>query len=136
MSERMITTQDLGTEEELTLYQDDSGQLYVGDERIWSVSALGDGIVALSTGIRTVHISATDYWRVLHGEGSPSPHDAGVLAARLAHLERHAILLIEAIVEARISPATYPRIWKRLEALQTALGAAEAAEPVSVGEMA
>jgi len=32
MSERMITTQDLGTEEELTLYQDAGGRLYVNDE--------------------------------------------------------------------------------------------------------
>jgi hypothetical protein len=51
----MITTQDLGTEEELTLYQDAGRRLYVGDERIWEVSALGDGIVALTTSIRTLH---------------------------------------------------------------------------------
>jgi hypothetical protein len=55
MSERMIRAQDLGTDEELTLSQDASGRLYVDDERVWSVSALGDGIVALTTGIRTVH---------------------------------------------------------------------------------
>jgi hypothetical protein len=44
MSERMITTQDPGTEEDLTLFQDAGGRLYVDDERIWEVSALGDGI--------------------------------------------------------------------------------------------
>ena len=67
----------MGIEEELTLSHDASGRLYVDDERIWSISALGDGIVALTTGIRTVHISAADYWRALHGDASPSTHTAG-----------------------------------------------------------
>jgi hypothetical protein len=77
MSEQTITTQDLGAEEELTLSQDASGRLYVNDERVWSVSAMGDEIVALTTDIRTVHVSATDYWSVLHGEGEPSPRPLG-----------------------------------------------------------
>jgi len=51
----MITAQDLGTEEELTLFQDARGRLYADDERVWSVSAPGDCIVALGTGIRTLH---------------------------------------------------------------------------------
>jgi len=135
MSERMITTRDLGTEEDLTFYQDAGGRLYVDDERIWEVSALGDGIVALTTGIRTVHISATDYWRVLHGEDGPSPHHAGILAARLAHLERHAAALIGAIeYEERLSPTAYPAIWEQIVALRTALGAADAAETAPVRE--
>jgi hypothetical protein len=128
MSERTITTRDLGAEEELTLYQDAGGKLYVNDERIWSVSALGDGIVALTTGIRTVHIDATDYWRVLHGEGGLSPHAAGILAARLAHLEHHATALIAAIeYEERLSRTAYPAIWQQIAGLRTALDAAETA---------
>jgi hypothetical protein len=137
MSERMITTQDPGTDEELTLYQNADGRLYVGDERIWSVSALGDGIVALTTGIRTVHISATDYWQVLHGEGGPSPHHAGILAARLAHLEQHAAALIGAIEHEEWlspTPTAYPAIWEQIVALRTALGAADAAETAPVRE--
>ena len=128
MRERMITTQDPGTEEKLTLRLDADGTLYVGDERIWSVSALGDGIVALSTGVRMVHISATDYWRVLHGEGGLEAHAAGILAARLAHLEHHTTALIEAIEhEQQLSRSAYPAIWKQIDALQTALGIADAA---------
>jgi len=135
MSERTITAQDLGTEEELTLYQDARGRLYADDERVWSVNALGDGIIALGTGIRTVHISATDYWRLLHGEGELSPHHAGILAARLAHIEQHATALIEAIVhDAHVSPGTYPAIWERIEALRTALGAAAGAETAPARE--
>jgi hypothetical protein len=129
----MITTQDPGTEEDLTLFQDAGGRLYVGDERIWEVSALGDGIVALTTGIRTVHISATDYWKVLHGDGDASPRQAGTLAARLAHLERHAAALIAAIeYEERLSPTAYPAIWEQIVALRTALGAADTAEMIPV----
>jgi hypothetical protein len=135
MSERMITTQDLGTEEELTLYQDPGRRLYVGDERIWAVSALGDGIVALTTSIGTLHISAADYWRVLHGDGDASPRQAGILAARLAYLERHATALIGAIeYEERLSPTVYPAIWEQIVALRTALGAADAADTVPVRE--
>lgn len=135
MSERTITTQDLGTEEELTLCQDARGRLYVDDERVWSVSALGDGVVALGTGIRTLHIGATDFWRALHGEGELSPHHAGILAARLTHIEQHAAALIEAIVhETQISPTTYPAIWEHIEALRTALSAAAVAETAPVRE--
>jgi hypothetical protein len=131
----MITAQDLGTEEELTLYQDAGGRLYVNDERVWSISALGDGVVALTTGIRLVHITATAYWRVLHGEDGPSPHTAGILAARLAHIERRAAALIEAIgQETRISPIAYPAIWEQVEALRTALGTVDAAELAPVPE--
>jgi hypothetical protein len=127
MSERTITAQDVGTEEELTLSQDAGSRLYVNDERVWSVSALGDGLVALTTGIRTVHISATDYGKLLHGEGGPSLRTAGILAARLAHLERHATALIEALLlEARITPVTHPVIWERVAALQAALAAGAA----------
>jgi len=91
--------------------------------------------VALTTGIRTVHISATDYWRVLHGEGRPSPHHAGILAARLAHLERHATALIAALEqEAQIAPTAYPAIWEQITALRTALGTAAAAEMTPLRE--
>jgi hypothetical protein len=129
MSERTITTQDVGTEEELTLSQDAAGQLLVNDEPIWSVSALDDGIVALATNLRMVHISALDYWRLLYGDAGPSPRVAGMLAARLTHIECHATELIEEIVrEARISPTAFPAIWERVAALRTALGATSASE--------
>jgi hypothetical protein len=129
MSDRIITTQDLGTEEELTLSQDADGRLHVNDEPIWSVSALGDGIVALTTGIRTVHIGAVDYWRLLYGDAGPSPRVAGMLAARLTHVECHAAELIEAIEqEARISPAAFPAIWERIATLRTALSSEAASE--------
>jgi len=72
---------------------------------------------------------------VLHGEGEPSPHYAGIQAARLAHIEQHATALIAAIAhEAQISPTTYPAIWEQIEALRTALGAAAAAETAPVRE--
>jgi hypothetical protein len=133
MSKRIITTQDLATEEELTLYQDTGRKLCVNDERIAVVSALGDGIVALSTRSRTVHISATDYWRVLHGEGGLDPYAAGILAARLAHLEHHATALIEVIEhEERLSRTAYPVIWQQIAALRTALGITGAAETAPV----
>lgn len=129
MSEQMIRAEDLGTEEELTLSHDASGRPYVDDERVWSISALGDGIVALTTGIRTVHISAADYWRALHGDASPSTHTAGQLTARLAHIEHHAAALIDALVhEARIAPAMYPAIWEQITALRVALGVSDAEE--------
>jgi hypothetical protein len=129
----MIRAQDLGTDEELTLSQDASGRLYVGDERVWSISALGDGIVALTTGIRTVHISTADYWRALHGDTGPSTQMAGQLAARLAHLEHHAAALIDALVhEARITPATYPAIWEQVAGLRVALGISDAEESAHV----
>jgi hypothetical protein len=129
MDEWTIATQDLGTEEKLNLFHDAGGLLYVGDERIWSISALGDGIVALTTSIRTIHISAADYWRLLHGDAGPSLQEAGILAARLAHLERYATALITALVhEAHISPATYPSIWRQIEALQTFLGRLDTAD--------
>jgi len=78
---------------------------------------------------------ATDYWRVLHGEGRPSPHHAGILAARLVHLERHATALIAAIEqEAQIAPTAYPAIWEQITALRTALGTAAAAEMTPLRE--
>ena len=123
MGEQTITILDVGTDEELSLFQDSAGRLYVDDERVWSVSALGDGIVALTTGIRTVHIGAADYWRALHGEDGPSVHRAGILAARVAHLEDRTAALIAAIAhEPRITPAAYPAIWERIKELRTALG--------------
>ena len=129
MSERTIITHDLGTEEELALSQDDGGQLHVNDESIRSVSALDDGIVALTTNSRTVHIGAVDYSRLLYGDAGPSPRVAGMLAARLTHIECHAAELIEEIVrEARVSPAEFPAIWERIAALRTALGTTSASE--------
>jgi hypothetical protein len=52
VSEQMIMAQDLRAEEELILSHNASGRLYVDDERVWPISALGDGIVALTTGAR------------------------------------------------------------------------------------
>jgi hypothetical protein len=67
------------------------------------------------------------------GEGHLSPHHAGILAARLAHLERHATALIEAIEqEERLSPTAYPAIWEQITALRTALGTADTGETVPV----
>jgi hypothetical protein len=66
---------------------------------------------------------------VLHGESGPSPQAAGVLAARLAHLERHATALIAAIEqEEQISPIAYPMIWERMAALRRDLGSVDTAE--------
>jgi hypothetical protein len=130
MSERMIMTRDLGTNEELTLFQDAGGRLYINDERVWHVGALNTGLVALTTGIRTVHIAAADYWLALHGEGAPSLKTAGVLIARLAHLERDALALIAAIEQAEgISPAAYPAVWDRIAALRTLVTDVAPAEP-------
>jgi hypothetical protein len=131
MGEQMIRVQDLGTDEELTLSRDAGGRLYVDDERVWSVSALGDGIIALNTGIRTMHIGAADYWRALHGDAGPSTRTAGQLAAQLAHVEYHALALIDALVyEARISPTTHPAIWEQIAELRVALGVAPAQDAV------
>jgi hypothetical protein len=129
MSERTITIQDVGTEEELTLSQDAGGRLLVNDEPVWSISALDDGIVALATSLRTVHIGAVDYWRLLYGDAGPSPRVAGMLAARLTHVECHAAELIAEIVrEPSISRAAFPAIWERIAMLRTALGTTSASE--------
>jgi hypothetical protein len=50
-----------------------------------------------------------DYWWARHGETEPSPQVAGMLAARLAHIERNAATLIGAIEqETPISHSAYP----------------------------
>jgi hypothetical protein len=123
MSTQMIATHDLATEEELILYQGTGEQLYVWDEPVSSVSALSDGIVALSTETRTVHIGAADYWRVLHGDGGASAYTAGLLAARLAHIKQHATALIDTLAQqAQAAPAVYLASSAQIAALRTALG--------------
>jgi hypothetical protein len=129
MNERTIEAVDLGTEEVLKLSVDASMRLYVDDERVWSISAMGDGIVALTTGIRTVHISAADYWRLLHGATGPTTHAAGYLAARLAHVQSHATELLDALAQAGlIDQVRYPDVSRAVMFLRTALGMPEGAE--------
>jgi len=123
MIERIIKTVDLGTDEQLMLSLDAHAQLFVGDAPIHAVSALGDGLVALTTAHRTVHIGAADYWRLLHGDMPPSMREAGYLAAQLAHVRSHAQELIELLdQEELLDNAYYPSIADAIAALETALG--------------
>jgi hypothetical protein len=91
MRERIIETTDVGTDEQLMLTIEPNERLSVGDEPVRSISAIGDGIVALATTTRTVHISAADYWRLLYGDVPPSKRQAGLLAAQLAHVRGYAL---------------------------------------------
>jgi hypothetical protein len=123
MDERIIETIDVGTDEQLMLSIDADGRLYVGDELAHAISALGDGIVALTTAHRTVHIGAADYWRLLHDDVPPTLREAGYLAAQLAHVRSHARQLIELLdQEELLDNAYYPSIEEVTAALQTALG--------------
>ena len=123
MIERIIEVVDLGTDEQLVLSLDAHAQLFVGEEPAQTISALGDGIVALTTVVRTVHIGAADYWRLLHGDVPPSMRDAGHLAAQLAHVRSHAHELIELLdQEELLDNAYYPSIANVVAALETALG--------------
>jgi hypothetical protein len=133
MDERIIDTIDVGTDEQLILAIDANGQLYVGDEPAPTISALGGGIVALTTARRTVHISADDYWWLLHGGVPPSMHEAGYLAAQLAHVRKHARELIELLdQEELLDNAYYPSIAEVAAALRTALGEETAERLVAV----
>jgi hypothetical protein len=123
MIERIIESVDLGTDEQLVLLLDTHEQLFLSDQTVQAISALGDGIVALTTASRTVHIGAADYWRLLHGEVPPSMRDAGHLAAQLAHVRSHAYELIELLdQEELLDNAYYPSIANVVAALETALG--------------
>jgi hypothetical protein len=123
MIERIIESVDLGTDEQLVLSLDAHAQLFVGDEPVQAISALGDGIVALTTALRTVHIGTADYWRLLHGDVPPSMRDAGHLAAQLAHVRSHANELIELLdQEELLDNAYYPSIANVVAAIETALG--------------
>jgi hypothetical protein len=123
MIERIIEAVDLGTDEQLVLSHDAHEQLFANDEPVQAISALGDGIVALTTAPRTVHIGAADYWRLLHGDVPPSMRDAGHLAAQLAHVRSHAYELIELLdQEELLDNAYYPSIANAVAALETALG--------------
>jgi hypothetical protein len=53
--------------------------------RVWA-STLGDGLVALTTVHRTLHVGAADYWRLLDGDVPPSMRQVGYLAAQLARV--------------------------------------------------
>lgn len=123
MNEEPIEALDLGTDELLSLSKGAAGRIFVDDERVWSISALADGIVALTTGIRTVHISATDYWRLLHGDARPSTREAGHLVAQLEHLRSHALELLDQLgSEGLIDPIRYPGVYETVTFLRTALG--------------
>jgi hypothetical protein len=123
MDERIIETIDVGTDEQFMLSIDANGRLYVGDEPAPAISALGGGIVALTTARRTVHIDAADYWRLLHGDVPPSLRDAGYLAAQLALVRKRACELIELLDEEELlDNAYYPSIEEVAAALRTALG--------------
>jgi hypothetical protein len=131
MSEPTIETLDLGTDESLRLALDAGMRLYVDDERVWAVNALDQGVVALTTGIRTVHISAADYWRLLHGAAHPSAQEAGHLAAQLAQVKSYAAQLIDQLArQGLIDYQAYPDIWGRVAALRIALGMPEATQLV------
>ena len=131
MIERIIETVDLGTDEQLILLSGAHEQLFVGDEPTQSVSALGDGIVALTTARRTVHIDAADYWRLLHGDVPPSMRAAGYLAAQLAHVRSHTRELIALLEqEELLDNAYYPSIADVVAALETALGLQSVDQPV------
>ena len=133
MDERIIETIDVGTDEQLMLSIEANGRLYVGDELVHDISELGDGIVALTTVHRTVHIDAADYWRLLHGDVPPSMRQAGYLAAQLAHVRNHADELIEQLdQEELLDNAYYPSIVDIVAALETALGMQTVDQPVGV----
>jgi hypothetical protein len=123
MDERIIETIDIGTDEQLMLSIDASGRIYVADEPAPEISALGGGIVALTTARRTVHIDAANYWRLQHDDVPPSLRDAGYLAAQLAHMRRHACELVELLdQEELLDNAYYPSIERVVAELRTALG--------------
>jgi hypothetical protein len=107
MDERIIETIDIGTDEQLMLSIDASGRIYVADEPAPEISAVGGGIVALTTAHRTVHIGAADYWRLLHGDVPPSLRDAGYLAAQLAHVRKHACELIALLEQEELLDSAY-----------------------------
>jgi hypothetical protein len=109
MNKRIIETVDLGTDEQLLLTIDANAELSVGGEPVWSVSGLGDGIVALTTAFRTVHIGAADYWRLLHGDVPPSARAAGKPAAQLARV-RAPELIAQLDQEESPDNAFYPSI--------------------------
>jgi hypothetical protein len=133
MDERIIETIDVGTDEQLMLSIEANGRLHVGDEPVQAVSALADGIVALAVGRRTVHIDATDYWRLLHDGVPPSLRQAGHLAAQLAHVQSHARELLAVLEqEELLDNAYYPSIADIAVALETALGAQTVDQPVEV----
>jgi hypothetical protein len=133
MDERIIETIDVGTDEQFMLSIAANGQLHIGDELVHAISALGDGIVALRTARRTVHIDAADYWRLLHGDVPPSRREAGYLAAQLAHVQSHARELIGLLEqEELLDNAYYPSIAEVVVALETALGAQTVDQPVEV----
>ena len=130
MIERIIESVDLGTDEQLVLSLDAHAQLFVGDDPVQAINALGGGIVALATPPRTVHIGAADYWRLLHGDVPPSMRDAGHLAAQLAHVRSHANELIELLDQDELlDNAFFPSIANVVAALETALGK-QTADPV------
>jgi hypothetical protein len=133
MDQRIIETIDVGTDEQLMLSIEANGQIYVGDELIHAISALGDGIVALGTAHRTVHIDAADYWRLLHDDVPPSRRAAGHLAAQLAHVRSHARELLALLEqEELLDNSYYPSIADIAVALETALGAPTVDQPVEV----
>jgi hypothetical protein len=49
-------------------------------------SALAGGIVALSTGDKTVHMGAAEYWGMVYDDIPPTPLLAGILLAQLHEL--------------------------------------------------
>jgi hypothetical protein len=131
MDERIIETIDVGTDEQVMLSMEANGQLYVGDELVHAICALCDGIVALTTARRTVHIDTADYWQLLHGDMPPSIRQAGSLAAQLAHVQSHARELIALLEqEELLDNAYYPSIAEVAVALETALGAQTVDQPV------
>jgi hypothetical protein len=133
MNQRIIETIDVGTDEQLMLSIEANGQFYVGNELVQAISVLSDGIVALRTTHRTVHIDAADYWRLLHGDVPPSTRQAGNLAAQLAHVRSHAHKLIGLLEqEELLDNAYYPSIADVVVALETALGAQTVDQPVEV----
>ena len=131
MNERIIETSDLGTDEQILLSIDAAGELYVADEPVQTISAIGGGIVALATLSRTAHVGAADYWRILHGDIPPSQHEAGYLAAQLAHARSHARELIELLEhEELLDNAFYLSLADIVTALQTALGEGAATQAI------
>ena len=133
MDERIIETADVATDEQLMVSFEAKGRLLVGEEPVSSISALGGGIVALTTALRTVHVSAAEYWRMLHGDTPPSVREAGYLAAQLAHVQNHARELLQQLdQEELLDNSYYPSITAAAAALEIALGEPIAGEPVGL----
>jgi hypothetical protein len=133
MDKRFIETTDVGTDEQLMVSFDANARLFVDDEPVYSISTLGGGIVALRTALRTVHIGAADYWRVLHGDTPPSLRKAGYMAAQLAHVQSHARALLKQLEqEELLDNSFYPSLATIAAALEIALSEFMAGEPVGV----